>query len=928
VLHICLHESLEPYAMLYTRMNLRGVFVLGAILAFIVLPNLIDFLIEWLWFGAVGYRGVYLTSLRAQASLGTFILGFAFTVLYGNLWVAVSSIASPYIVIGSGAAGTVQPAMVRREQIRRIVGVGSLVVSLMISLAGSSEWMRWLQFRHAVPFGIADPILGYDVGFYIFRLPLFDLAQQIAIAVLIVAMLGSAAAYVLAGALNFTKRGGVSVAGKARLHLSLLLSAIFLVFAVNAYLDVPHLLTDVQTPGIVPGASYTDVVARMPALRVLMVVALLSAALSAFHAFSSVIWPIPLAIALYLVTSVGGSMYAAAIQRFVVTPNEQAAETPYIAHNITATRQAFNLADIRTRNVSGDAELTREDIVRNLDTIKNVRLWDHQPLLDTFGQIQELRTYYDFASVDNDRYVINGELRQVMLSARELNSESLPNRTWINEHLTFTHGYGITLGPVNEVTSEGLPILFVKDIPTRSSVPGDIDVKEPSIYFGELTNNYVVVNTQASEFHYSQGEANVTTVYKGADGVRVGGLARRLLFSLGFQSLQILFSNDITADSRVLYHRNITDRVTTIAPFLQYDEDPYLVAANGGLYWIRDAYTTTSRYPYAAASPIGLNYIRNSVKVITDAYNGTTEFFVADARDPLAQTLAHAYPGLLKPLDAMPAALRQHIRYPETIFALQAAMFSTYHMTTAGVFYNKEDQWEIPAIDIDGNPQLMQPYYTVMRLPGEARAEFIQMLPFTPSRKDNLAAWMVARSDPDRYGQLEVFEFPRQTVVYGPRQIIARINQDQIISPQITLWNQQGSQVIQGTLLVIPIEEALLYVRPLYLRASGGRIPELNRVIVAYKDQIVMAETLDTALDRIFSTATGGRRPIVTTSSGAPGAPANRAEAPAVNRVDPALLEQARGLYENAMKAQREGNWALYGEEIKRLGELLKGPSK
>ena len=315
--------------------------------------------------------------------------------------------------------------------------------------------------------------------------------------------------------------------------------------------------------------------------------------------------------------------------------------------------------------------------------------------------------------------------------------------------------------------------------------------------------------------------------------------------------MQILFSNDITADSRILYHRNITDRVTTIAPFLRYDEDPYLVVTRDGrLVWIRDAYTTTTRYPYSAPSVNGINYIRNSVKVITDAYNGTTDFYVADPRDPLAQTLAHAYPGLLKPLDAMPADLRQHLRYPETIFAIQAAMYSTYHMTNPVVFYNKEDQWEIPAIDIDGNPQLMQPYYTVMRLPGEARAEFIQMLPFTPARKDNLAAWMVARSDPERYGQLEVFEFPEQTIVYGPRQIIARINQDQVISPQITLWNQQGSQVIQGTLLVIPIEEALLYVRPLYLRASGGRIPELNRVIVAYQDQIVMEPTLEAALDR------------------------------------------------------------------------------
>ena len=687
-------------------------------------------------------------------------------------------------------------------------------------------------------------------------------------------------------------------------------------------------------PGIVPGASYTDVVARIPAARALMIVALLCAALSVFHAVSSAVWPVPLAIGLYLLTAVGGSFYAAGIQRFVVTPNEQAAETPYMTHNIAATRQAFNLATVRTRNFSGDAELTRADIDGNAETLKNVRLWDHQPLLETFGQIQELRTYYDFASVDNDRYTINGELRQVMLSARELNSESLPNRTWINEHLTFTHGYGITLGPVNEVTPEGLPILFVKDIPPQSTVPGDIDVKEPSIYFGELTNDYVLVNTNAKEFHYSkaEGEENVETVYSGADGVRIGGLARRLLFSIGFQSLQILFSNDITAESRVLYHRNITDRVTTIAPFLQYDDAPYLVVSEDRLFWIRDAYTTTTRYPYSAPSAAGINYIRNSVKVITDAYNGTTEFYVSDPRDPLVQTLARSYPGLLRPLESMRADLRQHLRYPETIFAIQAAMFSTYHMTNPVVFYNKEDQWEIPAIDIDGNPQRMQPYYTIMRLPGETGAEFIQMLPFTPARKDNLAAWMAAHSDPERYGQLEVFEFPRQTIVYGPRQIIARINQDQVISPQITLWNQQGSQVIQGTLLVIPVGEALLYVRPLYLRASGGRIPALNRVIVAYKDQIVMEPTLDAALARIFGgSGAVTRRPAAGAStSGAPAVtPAQQASAAAaVTRTGDALVERARQHYDRAMQAQRDGNWALYGDEIRLLGETLRGMTK
>jgi uncharacterized membrane protein (UPF0182 family) len=917
-------------------MRFRGLLLLVGVVAFIILPNLVDFFIEWLWFGAVGYRDVYLTSLRAQASLGAYILAFAFAMLYGNLWIAVSSIASPYVVIGTGAAGTVQPSTIRREQIRKMVGIGSLVLSLMLSLAGSSEWMRWLQFRNAVPFGTADPILGYDISFYVFRLPLLDLAQQIGFAVIVVALIGSAAAYVLAGALNFTKRGGVSVARKARFHLSLLAAAFFVLLAVSAYLQVPHFLTDVTRPGIVPGASYADVMARMPAARALMVVSVLAAGLAGYHAFSTAVWPVPLAIGLYLLTSVGGSLYAAGVQRFIVSPNEQASETPYITHNILATREAFNLATVRTRNFSGDAALTRDDIDRNADTMKNVRLWDHQPLLETFGQIQELRTYYDFASVDNDRYSVNGELRQVMLSARELNSESLPNRTWINEHLTFTHGYGVTLGPVNEVTAEGLPILFVKDIPPHSSVPRDLDVREPSIYFGELTNNYVLVNTNAKEFHYSkaEGEENVETVYRGADGVRVGGLARRLLFSAGFQSLQILFSNDITSESRVLYHRNITDRVTTIAPFLRYDEDPYLVvSADGRLFWIRDAYTSTTRYPYSAPAANGINYIRNSVKVITDAYNGTTEFYLSDPRDPIAQTLARAYPGLLRPLDAMRRDLRQHLRYPETIFAIQAAMFSTYHMTNPVVFYNKEDQWEIPAVDIEGNPQLMQPYYTIMRLPGEAHAEFIQMLPFTPARKDNLAAWMAARSDPERYGQLEVFEFPRQTIVYGPRQIIARINQDQVISPQITLWNQQGSQVIQGTLLVIPVGEALLYVRPLYLRASGGRIPALNRVIVAYKDQIVMEPTLEAALARIFGGAGGARAPggSPTTSTTAP--PTTPATQPAsatarVSPADAALVERARQHYERAMQAQRDGNWALYGEEIKLLGDTLRGMSK
>ena len=432
---------------------------------------------------------------------------------------------------------------------------------------------------------------------------------------------------------------------------------------------------------------------------------------------------------------------------------------------------------------------------------------DLQPLLDTFGQIQEIRTYYEFASVDNDRYVVDGQYRQTMVSSRELNSGSLPNRSWINERLQYTHGFGVALGPVNQVTQEGLPMLFIQDLPPRSDT--DLTVTQPSIYFGELSNDYVLVNTRTDEFHYPQGDNNVSVRYDGSGGVELGNLFRRLLFSLRFRSYEILVSGQLSAESRLIYHRNIADRVATIAPFLRYDSDPYLVIADGRLFWIRDAYTVSGNYPYA--TPVGdrINYIRNSVKVVIDAYNGTTTFYLAQPDDPLATTLGKVFPDLLQPLDAMPETLRSHIRYPEGIFALQTAMYSTYHMTNPAVFYNREDEWEVPVID----SEQMEPYYTIMRLPGEQRAEFIQMLPFTPRGKNNLAAWMVARSDGEHYGKMLVFQFPKQKVVFGPSQIVARINQDQEISPQITLWNQQGSEVIQGTLLVIPIEEALLYIQ-------------------------------------------------------------------------------------------------------------------
>ena len=512
-----------------------------------------------------------------------------------------------------------------------------------------------------------------------------------------------------------------------------------------------------------------------------------------------------------------------------------------------------------------------------------------------------------------------------MLSARELNSRSLPSRTWINEQLTFTHGYGLTLGPVNEVTPEGLPVLFIRDLPLTSSV--DLKVTQPAIYFGELPETDVFVKTKTEEFDYPRGEDNVFATYQGQGGVPLGGLFRRLMFAIRFRSTDTFFSPTLTPESRVMMNRRISERVARIAPFLTFDSDPYLAISDGRLIWIQDAYTTSNRYPYASAAG-GVNYIRNSVKVTIDAYHGTTTFHLLDTADPVAATIGRVFPSLFKPLSAMPEDLRQRLRYPQTIFSIQAAMFATFHMTNPAVFYNREDQWEIPSFDVKGQSERMEPYYTMMKLPGESGPEYIQMLPFTPRQKDNLAAWMAARSDGEHYGRLVVFQFPKQTVIFGPRQVAARISQDQVIAPQITLWNQQGSEVIQGTLLVIPIEESLLYIRPLYLRAAGGRIPELKRVIVAYQNQIVMEETLDEALGRLFPK--GGQPAVAATPAvETPGATTTKpAPAPSPTSDVAVLTIQARETYERAMKAQREGNWAQYGEEIKRLGEILAQLSK
>ena len=925
------------------RRGLIGLALLAAVLLLVV-PSAAGFYTDWLWFRELGYEHVFLRSLNAQAIV--FVAAFlaVFLFLLFNFRVARRALGRPHLVLGTSASG--RPITIEARGLTRIATPVSVVVALLLAFSTANDWLSWLSFFNAVPFGRTDPILGRDVAFYVFRLPVLEAVRGQALLVCVLALIGCGLLYVLSGSFVLEPRFGVAFWPRlrplpaARRHLAFLGAAIFGLMAWGSWLEIPRMLL---TPAsVIFGASYADVHARIPFLYATTAVLAAGALLAIWHGFGNRRWPVPAAIVSYLVISVVGGVYAGLLQNFVVTPNEANREQPFIVDNIDATRRAYALDRVEDEELSGDAELKAQDIINNAATVENVRLWDHQPLLQTFSQLQEIRTYYDFKSVDNDRYMINGTYRQVMLSARELNTENLPTQSWVNERLRFTHGYGLTLGPVNQVTTEGLPYLFIKNLPPVSTV--NLPVTEPSIYFGELSSSYVLVRTSTPEFHYPSGQDNIDTYYQGAGGVPVGGFIRRLLFALRFGTTDILVTNQITRESRIMFHRQINDRVRTIAPFLSFDPDPYPVVSEGRIFWIQDAYTTTGNYPYSTPSATtagNINYIRNAIKIVIDAYNGTTTFYLAEPNDPIALTIANIFPGLLKPLAEMPADLAKHVRYPEEIFGMQAAIYATYHMTNPQVFYNKEDQWSVPVLDAAQGAMQMQPYYTIMKLPRERQPEFIQILPFTPRLKDNLSAWMVARSDGPRYGHMLVFRFPKQKIVYGPRQIIGRINQDQTISPQITLWDQQGSKVIWGTLLVIPIEESLLYVRPLYLQSPEGKIPELKRVIVAYQSQIVMKETLREALVEIFGRGIAAAlspdrladegpapgtpgAPTVAVAAVAPAAPSGAAGAATLAD----LAAEAKAHNDRAMKALRDGDLALFGEEFKKLTDVIERMNK
>jgi uncharacterized protein len=893
------------------RKNRVAVYVFASIVFFIIMGSLtlVNLYTDWLFFKELNYGAVFTKILSAQVVLGLVVglIGLAF--ILANVVIAnraVFPVMEDLYIDQTRIALNFEKVSMWMKPVALVSG---LLAGLLCGVLGSHLWKEVLVFQNRMNVNLSDPIFNRDVGFYLYQLPLFESVKGIAAFIIFAAIVIVSASYFFRGGIS-SREAKLYIDGRVKKHLGILAVLYLLTIAAGFYFDRFNLL--LSPHGVIYGAGYTDIHARLLAFQALTVMTLLSAVLFAAGIFRNswkmAVYPL---LATAMVYVAGVIAYPSLLQNLKVTPNEIVLEKEYIEHNIKFTRFGYDLDRIEMRPFDVSYELTAKDIENNDTTIRNIRLWDDAPLLTTYSQLQQIRTYYKFFDVDNDRYVIDGKYMQVMLSPRELSYADLPSKSWINERMVFTHGFGIAVGPVSRISREGLPEFILKDIPPVST-SADLKVTVPEIYFGELSNDYVIVKTRVPEFNYPTSEGNVSTSYSGEGGVGLSSFLRKAFFSLRFQTAKPVLSSDITRESRILYYRNIMERARRVAPFLSFDPDPYMVVSEDGrLFWIIDAYTVSDRVPYSKPANRTVNYMRNSVKTLVDAYNGSVSFYISDPDDVMIKVYSAAFPGLFKPVSEMRDDMRKHIRYPKGFLQVQASMFSTYHMTDPKVFYNKEDLWEIPVY----GERYIEPYYTIMKLPEEKKEEYILLLPYTPSKRDNLAAWIAARCDEPYYGKLITYTFPRDRLVFGPKQINARIDQDGYISQQLTLWGQRGSDVIRGSLLVIPIENSLLYVQPLYLAAlDKGGLPELRRVILAYENTVVMEENLEMGLKQLF----GGK---IT-------APAGEKVVEDVMASLADLSREASRTFERALELQRQGDWAGYGDQMKKLGQILKRMAK
>ncbi|MCS7253892.1 MAG: UPF0182 family protein [Armatimonadota bacterium] len=919
-------------------MKARTLILLAALALLLISAKHIAYLwTEYLWFDSLDYSSVFIRRLVAQLSVGAAAWLLFVLIVFSNVVIA-------YRLAGIHRVRTyltqaLHPTAVSRIERMMLVllFMAVCVIGLSVAVSIARQWETVLKFIYAVPFNLKEPILGQDASTYMLALPFYNLLYKFLLLTLLIALVATVLMYLASSAVDLVAHRRY-IASYVRGHISCLVSGLLLIKAFGYRLDMFKLLFDYGAAGAISsavwGASYTDVYVRLPVLYVMMALAVFGAILLLLNAYWRAIKLIVYTIVLIFGASfIAGVMLPGLVQNFIVKPNELMMERKFISHNIKFTLTAYGLDGITVKNYPVKEEVTDGLIKANIDTIQNVRLWDYRPLKQVYDQLQEIRFYYDFNDVDVDRYYINGKYQQVMIAARELNHELLPAgaKRWMSLHLQYTHGYGVCMSPVNESEPNGMPKFYLKDIPPKWFGPGkqpeELRIERPEIYFGEIDSPYVIVRTKQPEIDYPKGaKAFKMCVYQGRGGVGIGSITRRILFALRFNDPNILLSRLITKRSRILYYRQITQRVKRIAPFLTYDADPYIVIAYGRLFWIIDAYTHSHLFPYSEPIKWGnahINYIRNSVKAVVDAYNGDVNFYIVDPKDPLIRTYASIFPKLFKPISKMPQKLREHIRYPVDLIWMQATIYCKYHMTAPEQFYNREDEWEI-ANELFGssgavgslkkNKQRVEPYYVVMRPPGFDRIEFVLMLPFTPTKKDNMISWVAAFCDAPRYGNIVVFRFPTTQLIQGPMQIEARIDQHPEISPYLSLWQQRGSDVIRGNLLVIPMDSSLLYVEPIYLRAEQSEIPQLARVVVASQNKLAMGVNLSDAIERLLGKA------MASTATDEHVVEPLRGHATTDTTE---LVKQLSEEFNALSNSVKEGKWGEFGQRLENLGKLI-----
>lgn len=918
--------------------------VMVIVVILVLLIGCAGFLTNWMWFDSLGYEKVFWTKFLSQLEIGVPV--FLAAMLLVRIY--LKSLKKHYFI-------EVESHEIPDEKRLNKISWGmSVVFGLLVGLtAGASTWMDFRQFANATSFGLKDPLFHLDISFYVFKLAFLTKANNIVLGIVVGVVIITLLYYGILitvrtpdmfewdpeepegpetsgeNAIPFTRKYRKKPSEKRTLDLNndnmiqllhiasgklTLLGIVFYLMVAMDFLMRQFDLLHVHT-GAVYGAGFTDVNVKLWVYRLIMVLSIVGAVTLCHHMHRKEpkkLVRIPIAI---VAVGLLGGVVSFAVQNLLVSPDEINKESKYLERNISYTRHAYGLDNIKVEEFPAEQNLNQQAIRDNSQTITNIRINDYEPVQDFYNQTQSIRQYYDFNDVDIDRYNIDGEQTQTYLAAREIN-ESKISSTWINRHLKYTHGYGAAVSRVDAVTASGQPDIIVKNIPPESEAK-DIDITRPEIYFGELTNDYVIVNTDEQEFDYPNGNENSYSTYKGKAGIKLN-LLNRILFSVREGSMKLLVSSNVNSDSRIIINRNIKDRVEKLMPYLSYEKDPYMTVVNGKLYWIVDAYTTSSYYPYSEpySGEVGsTNYIRNSVKVVVDTYNGDTTFYVVDQDDPVARTYQKIYPTLFKDVKEMPEGIRKHIRYPNSLLKIQAGVYTKYHMDQVKVFYQDEDLWDIAHQIYGTEEKEMDPSYFIFELPDEKKAEFINMIPFTPKSKQNMTAIMMARNDGNRYGQLLVYKFPKNKTVYGPMQIEAQIDQNTEISKEFSLWNSSGSKYRRGDLFVIPINNSIMYVEPVYLEASNQAIPEMKRVIVAYGDKIAYESTLEDALADLFGEdENGGQSQSASASSGKNNSGKSNTKE---------LIQKANEAYENAVNAQKSGNWKKYGDYLDELEKYL-----